>query len=104
MAIINNKSTNYYLSSSDPLALPETESDVLQDEGRALFLHNDDFNTFDHVIKCLVEICDHTHIQAEQCAFIVHYNGKCDVMHGEENKLDTCCKLLRVKGLSATIE
>lgn len=88
----------------DPFSLPETQSEVLEDEGRALYLHNDDVNTFDHVIKCLVEICDHTQIQAEQCAFIVHYNGKCDVMHGDDVKLDTCCRLLKVKGLSATVE
>ncbi len=101
---------NYYilkntiLNSGSPLELPETESDVLLDEGRKIILYNDDYNTFDHVIKCLVEICNHSSIQAEQCAFIVHYNGKCDVMHGEDEKLDTCCRLLQLKGLSATIE
>ena len=95
---------NLSIQSSAPLELPETESDVLLDEGRKLILHNDDYNTFDHVIKCLMEICNHSSIQAEQCAFIVHYNGKCDVMHGEDSKLDTCCRLLKLKGLSATIE
>lgn len=95
-----------YFSELDPFSLPETETetDVLDDSGRALILHNDDVNTFDHVIKCLIEICDHTHIQAEQCAFIVHYNGKCDVLHGDDAKLDTCRRLLQLKGLSATIE
>ncbi len=102
--------SNYYvlkeisLNSVTPLELPETELDVLLDEGRKIVLHNDDYNTFDHVIKCLVEICNHSSIQAEQCAFIVHYNGKCEVMHGEDDKLDTCCRLLQVKGLSASIE
>ncbi len=87
-----------------PQELPESDSEVLVDEGRILVLHNDDYNTFDHVIKCLVEICDHDGIQAEQCAYIVHYHGKCDVMHGEDSKLDVCCRLLRLKGLSASIE
>ena len=101
---------NYYilkdskLTFSAPLELPETETDVLLEEGRKLIVHNDDHNTFDHVIKCLVEICDHSSIQAEQCAYIIHYNGKCDVMHGEDTKLDVCCRLLQIKGLSATIE
>ncbi|MGB0807217.1 MAG: ATP-dependent Clp protease adaptor ClpS [Salibacteraceae bacterium] len=90
--------------SGTPQELPESETDVLLEEGRKLILHNDDYNTFDHVIKCLVEICDHSTIQAEQCAFIVHYNGKCDVMHGEDSKLDVCCRLLQLKGLSASIE
>ena len=102
--------SNYYIlrnskvKFSAPLELPETETDVLLDEGRKLILHNDEYNTFDHVIKCLVEICDHSSIQAEQCAYIVHYNGKCDVMHGEDAKLDVCCRLLQIKGLSASIE
>ena len=77
---------------------------MLANDGHALILYNDDYNTFDHVINCLTEICDHDLIQAEQCAFIVHFNGKCDVMHGDREKLDTCCKLLQLKGLSAVVE
>ncbi|UTW68291.1 ATP-dependent Clp protease adaptor ClpS [bacterium SCSIO 12643] len=92
------------MNENSPLELPEVESDILVDDGKILILHNDDYNTFDHVIKCLVEICDHSGIQAEQCAYIVHYNGKCDVMHGEMSKLEMCCRLLRLKGLSATVE
>lgn len=92
------------MKSNSPQELPDSETDVLEEEGRILILHNDDYNTFDHVIKCLVEICDHTGIQAEQCAYIVHYHGKCDVMHGEDAQLDACCRLLQLKGLSASIE
>ena len=87
-----------------PQTDPEVESEVLIEEGKSLVLHNDDYNTFDFVIKCLVEICDHDSIQAEQCAYIVHYHGKCDVMHGEDSKLEICCRLLKLKGLSAAIE
>ncbi len=29
-----------------------------------LDLHNDDYNTFDHVINCLMKICDHEFEQA----------------------------------------
>ncbi|MFY7943270.1 MAG: ATP-dependent Clp protease adaptor ClpS, partial [Crocinitomicaceae bacterium] len=39
-------------------------------------------NTFDHVINCLVRICDHEPLQAEQCAWIVHLNGRCTVKSG----------------------
>ena len=95
---------NIKFSEGSPSELPEGETDVLIEEGKTLILYNDDYNTFDHVIKCLVEICDHDGVQAEQCAFIVHFNGKCDVLHGEEAKLDTCCRLLNVKGLSAVVE
>tara|TARA_Y100000389_G_scaffold137934_1_gene135596 strand:+ start:549 stop:812 length:264 start_codon:yes stop_codon:yes gene_type:complete len=40
---------------------------------------NDDFNTIDHVIFCLIEFCDHAPLQATQCANIIHTNGSCSV-------------------------
>ena len=48
----------------------------------SLVLLNDDFNDFDHVIDCLVLVCNHTLIQAEQCALITHYSGMCVVKEG----------------------
>lgn len=87
-----------------PHELPETESETITETGKSLILYNDDYNTFDHVINCLIEICDHDGIQAEQCAYIVHFNGKCDILHGEKSKLEICCKLLQIKGLSAVVE
>lgn len=47
-----------------------------------LILHNDDVNTFDFVIETLIEVCDHDPNQAEQCAMIAHYKGKCTVKSG----------------------
>jgi ATP-dependent Clp protease adaptor protein ClpS len=44
-----------------------------------LLLYNDDVNSFDHVIECLMRICKHQPEQAEQCALIVHFKGKCVV-------------------------
>ena len=70
----------------------------------SIILYNDDFNTFDHVITCLVQICNHEVIQAEQCAWIVHTNGKCIVKTGEYKELEPLCTLLLEKGLSAIIE
>lgn len=49
---------------------------------RDLVLYNDDVNTFDFVIQCLIEVCKHDALQAEQCTYIVHYNGKCTVKPG----------------------
>ena len=54
---------------------------------KTLYLIDDSFNTFDHVIDCLVAICDHTPIQAEQCALLTHINGKCDILRGEISEL-----------------
>lgn len=80
--------------------------EVLFESGplRELVLHNDDVNTFDHVIECLVEICGHDPIQAEQCAWIVHYNGKCSVKRGTFDNLEPRCSALLDRGLSATIQ
>ena len=69
-----------------------------------LILYNDDVNTFDHVINQLVKYCDHNVIQAEQCAYIVHHNGKCQVKHGEFDTLRPICEALLEKGLTAKIE
>ncbi len=70
----------------------------------SIILYNDDYNTFDHVISCLIQICTHELIQAEQCAWIVHTNGKCVVKTGEYEKLEPLCTSLLNKGLSAKIE
>lgn len=70
----------------------------------SIILYNDDFNTFDHVISCLVQICNHDMIQAEQCAWIVHTNGKCIVKTGEYKELEPLCTSLLDRGLSAIIE
>nr|WP_321450812.1 ATP-dependent Clp protease adaptor ClpS [uncultured Carboxylicivirga sp.] len=56
-------------------------------EKRTLTLHNDDINTFDHVIDVLCEVCDHDALQAEQCALITHYKGSCDIMSGSVDVL-----------------
>lgn len=48
-----------------------------------LVIFNDDVNTFDHVINTLMKVCKHTAEQAEQCALIIHYRGKCTVKNGD---------------------
>jgi len=83
----------------------QEEVDVLEQETNQheIVLFNDDVNTFDHVIDSLVEICEHTLEQAEQCALLVHYKGKCTVKTGEYNELKPRCSKLLIKGLSAEI-
>tara|TARA_B100000963_G_C22466712_1_gene598211 strand:+ start:586 stop:861 length:276 start_codon:yes stop_codon:yes gene_type:complete len=68
-----------------------------------ILLYNDDFNTFDHVIEMLCKYCGHDSVQAEQCAWIVHNNGKCMVKRGEFNDLIPICSALQEAGLSAKI-
>ncbi len=84
-----------------------TEEDVLVEEEvfleNEIILYNDDYNTFDHVIDCLVKYCHHHPYQAEQCALIVHNNGKCSVKKGTYEELKPICEALLEKGLSAEI-
>ena len=69
-----------------------------------MILYNDDFNTFEHVIDSLVAICEHSPNQAEQCAYIVHYNGKCTVKKGSIDKLQPMLKALQLQRLTVKIK
>jgi ATP-dependent Clp protease adaptor protein ClpS len=84
-------------------ALLEEQANVLTDT-LSLVLYNDDVNTFDHVIFCLMSICKMEALAAEQCTFIVHYSGKCVVKSGAYEVLEPLCVALMDKGLSAKIE
>ncbi|WP_110476470.1 ATP-dependent Clp protease adaptor ClpS [Winogradskyella epiphytica] len=68
-----------------------------------IVLFNDDVNTFDHVIDTLIYACDHMPEQAEQCALLVHYKGKCTVKTGSYEDLEPRCSKLLQAGLSAEI-
>ena len=86
----------------------EEQADVavetLVARGHEIVLHNDDHNTFDHVIAMLVRYCEHTEEQAHQCALIVHFKGKCSVKRGDYDDLRPRCVALLQSGLTATIE
>jgi ATP-dependent Clp protease adaptor protein ClpS len=70
----------------------------------SLILHNDDVHSFEYVIDVLVKVCDHDVFQAEQCAYITHYKGKCDVKRGAIDDLAPLRYRLLDKGLQATID
>ena len=87
--------------------IEKVQEEVLVEELTAInneiVLYNDDVNTFDHVIDTLIRVCSHTPEQAEQCALIVHYNGKCTVKTGPIKELTPQCLQLLEAGLSAEI-
>ena len=87
----------------NPKHQEEEAVDVLYSKEHQIVLHNDDVNTFDHVINCLIRYCDHTMEQAEQCAYIVHYKGKCTVKTGSFSDLEPRCTLLLKADLSAEL-
>lgn len=67
-------------------------------------LHNDDFNTFEHVYKCLMEICKMDGDRAWQCTLDVHFRGKSVVAEGDDEHLTKIKLCLMAEGLSVTIE
>jgi ATP-dependent Clp protease adaptor protein ClpS len=68
-----------------------------------LVVFNDDFNTFDHVIKTLIRVCKHTIEQAEQCTWLIHYKGKCAVKTGTMDELKPMREAIVDAGIDARI-
>jgi ATP-dependent Clp protease adaptor protein ClpS len=88
----------------DTELLEKEKVSTVSEMEKKLVLHNDDHNTFDHVIECLVSICGHTALQAEQCALIVHTKGKCAVKHGTVDELIWRVEILSNEGLTVSID
>jgi ATP-dependent Clp protease adaptor protein ClpS len=91
------------------LADIQFEEDVMVEEiavtTSKLILHNDDINTFEWVIDALlIEVCKHTHEQAEQCSYIIHSRGKYAVKHGSFERLKPMRNAIIERGINATIE
>ncbi len=68
-----------------------------------LVVFNDDVNTFEHVIRTLIDVCGHEPHQAEQCTWLIHYKGKCNVKHGSFNEMAEMRNSICDKGLSAEV-
>ncbi|MEA3317058.1 MAG: ATP-dependent Clp protease adaptor ClpS [Bacteroidota bacterium] len=68
-----------------------------------LILHNDDVHDFEYVIDSLIDVCNHNNIQAEQCAYLVHYSGKCDIKKGDYSDLSKMKEELEIKGLEVSL-
>ncbi len=83
---------------------PIVENETNEVKVRDLILYNDDYNTFEFVIESLVEVCKQDLLQAEQCTYIVHYNGKCIVKNGTYDVLNPLRIALCDRGLSAVVE
>ncbi len=88
----------------DEEVLVQDEVEVIAIEESKLIVYNDDVNTFDHVTETLIEICEHTPEQAEQCTLIIHYKGKCTVKMGEFDELVGMRNAICNRGISAEVE
>ena len=82
------------------------ENDVLTsvEEPCNLIVWNDEVNTFEWVIDTLMEVCGHSHEQAEQCAYIIHFQGKYAVKNGSYDELKPKCDAITDRGIGATVE
>jgi len=70
----------------------------------SLNIYNDDVNSFHYIIACLIKICKHNPIQAEQCAIITHNVGKCSVKIGYFDELHELSEELEELEIKTEIE
>lgn len=69
-----------------------------------LILWNDEVNSFDHVIYCLIKYLDYNKTQAQKIADKVHNDGKCEVLEGSFTEMEVYRKILQQEGLTVSIE
>tara|TARA_R100001443_G_scaffold117231_1_gene140644 strand:+ start:5019 stop:5279 length:261 start_codon:yes stop_codon:yes gene_type:complete len=67
-------------------------------------LYNDDNNSFEYVMSCLVRLCNHTPMQAEQCAIIADATGKVDIMSGTFDHMYDILNTFSELNIEASIE
>ena len=84
----------------DPIIAEKLNTEL----SKSLVVYNDDHNTFEWVIITLVQIVQHSSVQAEQCAYLIHNKGKCSVKSGTLKELKPYKDGLTDRGLSAIIE
>lgn len=72
-------------------------------EEHDLVVFNDEVNTFDHVITTLIDVCEHSSEQAEQCTIIIHFKGKCSVKKGAFDELAPMRNAICGRGISAEV-
>jgi ATP-dependent Clp protease adaptor protein ClpS len=96
------------MSTIKPNKITKLQEDYAQDtcleEFCCLIVWNDDINSFEWVIQTLMEVCGHNQEQAEQCAYIIHFQGKYAVKNGEYDDLKPQCDAITERGINATIE
>ena len=87
-----------------PQQKEESDTLTIESEPFSLVVWNDEVNTFEWVIETLVEVCGHSAEQAEQCAYLIHYQGKYAVKNGHYEELKPECDAITERGIGATLE
>ena len=102
--------TNFYIcimvvkSDIDIKELNIVENLTVSNYPFSLVVWNDEVNTFEWVIDSLMDICQHSEEQAEQCAMIIHFQGKYAVKNGEFDALRAMRDAIAERNINATIE
>jgi ATP-dependent Clp protease adaptor protein ClpS len=73
-------------------------------QSHRLILWNDDTNTFEHVIHCLIKYLDYSEQQSEMIAWTVHNEGKCIILEGSFTEIEVYRKILQQEGLTVSID
>jgi len=94
-----NSSNQPWQSIEDDVLLEESVGEICE-----LLVYNDDYNTFDWVIECFIDVCKHSPEQAEQISLLVHFKGKAIVKTAPFDVLHPMKDALCERGLSAVIE
>ena len=87
-----------------PVSDIETDVLTISDYPCSLVVWNDEVNTFEWVIETLIEVCHHSQEQAEQCAYLIHFQGKYAVKQGSYDELKPMCDAITDRGIGATVE
>lgn len=82
---------------------PYNNSELSSPGVRSLVLYNDDYHTFEYVIRILMEVCAFDEVQAEQITYLVHYKGKCEVKSGDAEALKPYLEALMANDLDVEI-
>jgi ATP-dependent Clp protease adaptor protein ClpS len=95
---------NFLLTMVRHKTKPADKNEDLLSTNNDLVLYNDEVNSFDFVIESLVEVCNHDFEQAEQCALIAHYKGRCAVRSGSYEELKGMSDELTQRRLTVAVE
>ncbi len=94
------------MSPAQPTDVPVigTETTERLEDMYEVILHNDDYNTTDHVVRCLVRVFGHTVTLAEKIMREAHRAGRAVAEVEAESEAKLHRDQLQSYGLSATVE
>lgn len=87
--------------------IEETKESITSDDTiyqKKVILHNDDYNSFDHVIECVMTICHKSQREAETITWEAHTNGKAVCYEGSLETCETVAQKMDNENLTVSVE